>query len=131
MSRPKKWHRDHYREAIWKPNALRPNEKLVALAYAEYAGQEDVSWVTWTTLSDMTGMRSKVTLSAATKGLVDAGWMTMIEPARQHRSPRYKLTIPDNPEVRNLYRWDDTEPPSRGTEHEPLSTDPEVQNMDP
>lgn len=123
----RKWFRDTYRDAVWKPNALRPNEVLVALAYAEYAGKEDVSWVAWTTLSDMTGIRSKTTISAAVKGLVEAGWLEQIEPARQHRSPRYRLTIPPNPEVRHLYLCD---PPS-STATEPLSSEPEVRKVNP
>lgn len=103
MSSRKRWFRDDYRDALWKPNALRPNEILVALAYAEYAGQDDVSWVTWTTLSDMTGIRSKTAISRAIKGLVDSGWMSMKEPPRQHRAPLYHLTIPHDPEVRLRY----------------------------
>ena len=126
MSR-KRWFRDDYRDALWKPNALRPNEVLVGLAYAEFAGQDDVSWVAWTTLSDMTGIRSKTTINAAVKGLVDAGWMTQVEPARQHRSPRYRLTIPANPEVRHLYLCD---PPS-GTDTAPLNGTPAIQKVNP
>ena len=134
MSRRKRWFRDDYRTALWKPNALRPNEVLVGLAYAEYAGSKDdpdsdLSWVAWTTLSDMTGIRSKATISSAIKGLVNAGWMTQIEPARQHRSPRYRLTIPDKPEVRHLYLCDPPADESSGSTRVPLSPDPEVQNM--
>lgn len=108
--------RDRYTDAVWGPNCLRPNEVLVALAYVKYAGAkdpttgekspEDVAWVNWSTLSDMTGIRSKTALSRATTALVDAGWMTQIAPARHHRSPRYTLTIPDNPEVRVRYLSD-------------------------
>ena len=112
MSRPKKaaTFRSRYSDAIWAPNALRPNEKLVALTYIRYAGakdprtgdtaDEDVSWVDWITLSEHTGIRSRDGLHRATKGLVDAGWMVQVEAARQHRSPRYRLTSPANPEVR-------------------------------
>lgn len=127
MTRPKKWFRDTYREALWQPNALRPNEVLVGLAYAEYAGQEDVAWVAWTTLSDMTGMRSRTTISAAIRGLVDAGWLVQIEPARQHKSPRYRLTIPTNPDVRHLYLCD---PPS-GPDPERLDDAPDVRKVNP
>lgn len=108
--------RDRYTDAIWEPNALRPNEVLVALAYAKYAGakdpttgtraDDDVAWVDWSTLSDMTGIRSKTGLSRATKALIDAGWMTRVAAHRQHRSPRYRLTIPNNPEVRLRYLSD-------------------------
>ncbi len=106
------WFRDEYTEAVWEPNALRPNEVLVALAYARYAGSRDnprgdVSWVPWPRLSTMTGIRSRDALSRALKGLVAAGWMTQIEPARQHRAPRYQLTIPADPEVRETYTCTD------------------------
>lgn len=116
---PRKPFRHAYTDALWKPNALRPAEKLVALAYVKYAGAadpktkekapDDIAWVDWPTLSDMTGIRSKTGLSRATKGLVEAGWMDQIEPARQHRAPRYQLTIPPNPEVRARYLCEDDE----------------------
>lgn len=109
--------KDRYTEAVWGENALRPNEVLVALAYARHAGArdngnttpEDVSFVTWVRLSTLTGIRSKDALNRAVKGLVDAGWMTPFEARRQHRAPRYKLTIPTNPEVRHTYHSDDAQ----------------------
>lgn len=107
--------RDRFTEAVWEQNALRPNEILIALAYAKYAGAkdngnrapEDVSWVAWEHLSTMTGIRSRDGISRATRGLIDAGWMTQIEPPRQHRAPRYRLTIPDKPDVRHTYSCED------------------------
>lgn len=105
--------RTRYSDAVWGENALRAPERLVALAYVKYAGatdprtkeraDEDVSWVEWQTLSTMTGIRSKTALSRSTKALVEAGWMRQVEPARQHRAPRYQLTIPADPEVRVRY----------------------------
>lgn len=107
--------RDRYVEAVWAPNALRPNETVTALAYARFAGAndngtpvpEDVAWVTWTVLSTMTGIRSKDALNRAVRGLIEAGWMVPIESRRQHRSPRYRLVIPTNPEVRHTYHSDE------------------------
>lgn len=120
MSRPAKTFRIRYTDAVWSPNALRPNEKLVALTYARYAGakdprtgeqaDDDVAWVDWITLSEHTGIRSRDGLHRATRGLVDAGWMHQIEAARQHRSPRYRLTIPTNPDVRHTYTCEDPTP---------------------
>lgn len=108
--------RARYSDAVWKPNALRPVEKLVALTYARYAGakdprtgeqaDDDVSWVDSVTLSDQTGIRSRDTMHRALRALEDAGWLTQIEAARQHRSPRYRLTIPDRPDVRFSYTSD-------------------------
>lgn len=102
--------RHAYTDALWEPNALRPNEILVALAYVKYAGAKDpktghrapenVAWVAWVELSDMTKIRSKDALNRAVKGLVEAGWMEQIEGRKQHRAPRYRLTIPTRPEVR-------------------------------
>ena len=105
--------RNQYLDALWGPNALRPNETLVALAYAKYAGSKDnpenVSWVTWVTLSEMTGIRSKDALNRAVKGLVAAGWLDPIEQRRQHRAPRYRLVIPKCPEVRATYLSDEAQ----------------------
>jgi hypothetical protein len=101
-----------YTDALWNPNALRPTERLIALAYAKYAGakgaDEDVSWVPWATLADMTGIRSRSTLNLATRALEDAGWIEQIEAAKQHRAPRYRLSIPPNPGVRFSYSCEDT-----------------------
>lgn len=119
MTRPKKaaTFRSRYSDAVWEPNALRPNEKLVALTYIRYAGakdprtgeqaDDDVAWVDWITLSEHTGIRSRDGINRAVRGLVDAGWMHQIEAARQHRSPRYRLTIPTDPAVRFTYACDD------------------------
>lgn len=102
--------RVRYTDALWTENALRPNELLVALVYAKYAGAKDprtgeqadpdVSWVEWGTLATQTKIRSRDALNRATKGLVAAGWMRQVEAARQHRSPRYKLTVPSSPDRR-------------------------------
>lgn len=102
--------RSRYMDALWDENALRPNEMLVALAYAKYAGAydartkerapDDIAWVAWVELSERTKIRSKDALNRAVKGLVEAGWMEQIEGRKQHRAPRYRLTIPTNPEVR-------------------------------
>lgn len=102
--------RQQYQDALWAENALRPNELLVALAYAKYAGAkdprtgekapDDVAWVEWVTLSTLTKIRSRDALNRATRGLVDAGWMRQVEAARQHRAPRYQLTIPTRPDAR-------------------------------
>lgn len=121
--------RDRYTEALWGPTALRPNETLVALAYAKYAGAkdnpDDVAWVSWETLAELTGIRAKSTLSRIIQALTAAGWIELLEPPKQHRSPRYRLTIPDNPEVRvrypcNTARGSETKP-LRGSEFGPLT----------
>lgn len=109
--RSKRWFADSYRSAIWDSESLKPNERLVALVYADHARDGDVAWVTWDRLSQRTGIRSKTALSNATKGLVEAGWLKCVEKRRQHRSPRYQLLIPVGVEVRSVYVPDPDRPP--------------------
>lgn len=116
MSKKKDTFRARYSDAVWAPNALRPNEKLIALTYVRYAGakdprtgeiaDDDVAWVDQGTLSEHTGIRSRDSITRALKGLVDAGWLVLIAPARQYRSPRYRLVIPASPDVRFTYTCD-------------------------
>lgn len=105
------WFRDEYAEAVWECASLRPNEKLVALTYADHAGNpekpgNDVAWVVWRRLSERTGIRSKTSLSRAVRGLEAAGWLVLAEGRKQHYSPRYRLVIPKQPEVRETYVWE-------------------------
>lgn len=109
--RSKRWPRDAFVAAVWESEQLRPLERIVALAYADHAKDSDVAWVTWTRLSQRTGIRSKTALSKATKGLVDAGWLKCVRPARQHYSPEYQLLIPVGMEVRHVYTVDPDGPP--------------------
>lgn len=120
MTRKQASFRSRYSDAVWARNALRPNEKLIALTFIKYAGAkdpktkepapDDVAWVDWITLSDHTGIRSRDGINRAIRGLTDAGWIRQIAPARQHRSPRYKLLIPNDPGVRYTYVCDEQQP---------------------
>lgn len=109
------WFRDQYADAVRDCGyALRPNEKLVALVYADHAGDpdnpgNDVAWVSWGRLSEQTGIRSKDALNRAVRHLEKRGWLRLVEARKQHRSPRYRLVIPDEPEVRAAYVWDGSE----------------------
>lgn len=109
------WFRDTYADAVRDCGyALRPNEKLIALTYADHAGDpenpaNDVSWVTWPRLSEQTGIRSKDAINKAVRHLESRGWLVLVEKARQHRSPRYRLVIPENPEVRETIVCADVE----------------------
>jgi hypothetical protein len=109
------WFRDQYADAVRDSKyALRPNEKLVALIYADHAGDpenpgNDVAWVSWGRLSEQTGIRSKDALNRAVRHLEKRGWLQLVEARKQHRSPRYRLVIPDEPEVRAAYVWDGSE----------------------
>jgi hypothetical protein len=109
------WFRDLYADAVKNCGyALRPNEKLIALIYADYAGDADnprnnVSWVSWPELSEKTGIRSKDALNRALRGLEKTGWLKLKDKRTQHKSPRYWIVIPDHPEVRETYVWDGEE----------------------
>jgi hypothetical protein len=89
-----RWHRDVWFDAIWGCQALKPNERIVAYVFARYAGKLTVTWCAWDELRRRTGIKSRDGISRAIHGLIDSGWMTEIEKARQHRSARYELTIP-------------------------------------
>jgi hypothetical protein len=134
MADKKGWFRDKYADAVWETEALRPNEKLVALVYADHAGDKekpdnDIAWVTWPRLSQWTGIRSKDGINRALRGLEAAGWLVEIEKRRQHRSARYRLVIPECPEVRETYVWE--EPEVRETDlSEQESNRPDVRDTD-
>lgn len=109
------WFRDKYADAVRDCGyALRPNEKLIALTYADHAGDpekpmNDVSWVSWPRLSEQTGIRSKDAINRALRHLEKRGWLVLVEKKTQHKSPRYRLVIPENPEVRETYVWEEPE----------------------
>jgi hypothetical protein len=133
------WFRDTYADAVWECASLRPIEKIVALTYAQHAGapkpkaDSDVSWVVWRRLSQLTGIRSKTTLSKVTRALEAAGWLVLVEEKKQHKSPRYRLVIPESSEVRETYVWDGDLGPSevRELDNNPVDIPAaEVQEMD-
>lgn len=105
--------RYQFADAVWESEALTTNERIVALAYADHAGAGDspfdVAWVDWNRLSQRTGIRSKDAINRAMRGLISAGWLELVEPKRQHRPARYRLVIPDRPDVRVTYLWTDSE----------------------
>lgn len=117
-----KWHRDLWLAAMWEDETLKPNERVVAYAYSRFAGQSELSWCAWAELKRRTGIRSKDAIWRAIRGLVDAGWLDQEEPARQHRSAVYRLTVPIDtaPEVRDT---DPCAPEVRETDSEVRETD--------
>lgn len=100
------WPREGWVAALWESDQLTPSERLVGLAYARKAFEGDTTYVAWSLLSQMTGIKSKTTLSTATKGLVAAGWLEQVAPARQHYSPRYRLVVPER-DARAVYDADE------------------------
>lgn len=87
-----RWHRDLWAEAVWS-SSLRPLERLVALVYADHARDGETAWATYRRLMDRTGL-SRDALARALRGVVDAGWLVEVEPARQHRATVYRLAVP-------------------------------------
>lgn len=113
------WPRDAYVEAVWESETLRPNERLVAYAFARYAGSTDVAWCSWDELRRRTGIRSRDAINRALGGLLNAGWLVEVEHSRQHYSARYRLAIPPQgsvkrtaepvPGVRETDVWDSSD----------------------
>lgn len=89
-----RWPRDTWLDAIWESEALKPNERVLAHAFARYAGKKKTTWCSWEELRRRTGIRSKNGVWSALKGLIDSGWLKETAKARQHYSARYELTIP-------------------------------------
>jgi len=94
MTTPSPWPRDVWLDAMWESEAVKPNERVVAYAYARYAGADDLAWCSWDELRKRTGIRSRDAVNRAVSGLVADGWLVEVEKARQHYSTRYRLTVP-------------------------------------
>ena len=94
MSRPEAlWARDAWAEQVWC-STLRANDRLVALAYADHARDGlDSVFVTVERLVARTDL-SRSTVLRCVARLRELGWFELVEPARQHRAPRYALRMP-------------------------------------
>lgn len=90
-----RWPRDAWLDAQFDDASLKPNERVVAYAYARYAGASDRTWCSWNELKKRTGIKSWDTISKAITGLVNGGWLVETEKARQHQSTIYRLSMPD------------------------------------
>lgn len=106
-----KWPRDLYAEAVWCSAALKPVQKLVALAYADHARDGDTAWLSYERLAERTGL-ARSTAAAALRQLVDAGWLVCVERGRQHRASRYRLELPQQSESRTPEQSDSRTPDS-------------------
>lgn len=91
-SRGGQWPRNAWIEAIWTSN-LRPLERLVAMAYADHARGGLTAFVAPDRLVQRTGMSRRATV-AARRALIEAGWLTEVEPAAQHRTTVFKTHDP-------------------------------------
>lgn len=90
MSAP--WPREAWLHRMFDSD-LKPLAKLVATVYARYAGRGDVAWVEGPTLRKQTSLSRDAT-NRALRALEAAGWLEVVEPARQHRATRYRLSVP-------------------------------------
>lgn len=88
-----RWPRDKWQAAVWADPMLKPNEKLVAHAYAFKAFERDHAWVVLSELQAMTGL-SRRAAQYAVRGLESSGWLAQVAGAYYHKAPVYRLTYP-------------------------------------
>lgn len=95
MSAPAPTPAQVYADAVWRSERLTPQQRLVALCYANHA-RGDTAWVVTSRLMAHTGIRSRGTACGAVKALVTAGWLTAAgaHPSHSQRVV-YRLTVPD------------------------------------
>lgn len=74
-------------------STLPPLQRLAARTMADHADADGVTWVALPRLTAETGMR-RTAAAEAVRGLQAAGWLVVVEKARQRRAPRYRLTVP-------------------------------------
>ncbi len=88
--------RNVWRDAVWS-STLSATDKLVAFAYGAHAGKGLRGvWVAPELLRSMTSL-GKTAINGSLRRLEAAGWLVVVERARQHRSTRYALTVPATP----------------------------------
>lgn len=92
MANDRVWPRTRWIEAIWSSD-LEPLQKLVAAVYFDHAGRSSEVWVTLNRLQERSGLSRSIALKHL-KALVNAGFLTVVQAAGQHRSTRYGLTYP-------------------------------------
>jgi hypothetical protein len=86
------WHRERWADAIWA-SGLPASARLVALAFADHAGDQATAWVALARLAARTGL-SRRSCQRAIDRLVEDGWLTEHEAQAQHKSPVFVLTFP-------------------------------------
>lgn len=96
MSQPALTPAQIYRDAIWESTLLTPEQRIVALCYANHARGGERAWVSIGRLMEQTGIRSRSTACAKVADLIAAGWLAPIGPHPEHRQRIvYRLAIPD------------------------------------
>ncbi len=85
-----------YRDAVWASTLLTPEQRIVALCYADHAYGKDCAWVAQRRLMARTGIRSTVTATHAVESLVAAGWLERLGAPDGHRQRVvYRFGVPD------------------------------------
>jgi len=112
--------RTQWRDGV-KGSALTSKARHAARVLSDWWKTDQlVIWVEMAVLAEEMGV-SKRTAQYAVRELEDAGWLVVVEKARQHRCPRYAPTIPRGADSALL---DD----SRGADPAPLTVDNPVDN---
>ena len=91
MSRRWRW-RD---AATSSDSPLPATQRLVAVVMSRYATQDGTVWVTNDVLAAKTGLSLRTVINKR-NALTAAGWLTVLEPARQHRATVYLLSFPSS-----------------------------------
>ena len=88
-----------WRDHVWE-STLTPNQRLVAFALERFMSSTDLGDArpSVDTLCRCTGLGER-TVQRCLRELVRAGWIRIIEPARQHRATTYQGRIPGTPEA--------------------------------
>lgn len=77
---------------------LKPTATLVAYAFGQFVGADkrnppDTVWLSLSELQRITRL-SRDAANRGTRNLREAGWLTPVKPAAQHRSVLYRAVIP-------------------------------------
>lgn len=86
------WPRDAFTREVWG-SSLKPNQRLVALAYADHARDQEFAFLTMLRGKATTGL-SQASLRRAIRELEKAGWLEVKELGGPKRATRYWLRIP-------------------------------------
>lgn len=105
-----------WRDAVLESD-LSTRNKMVALVFEWHASKgPQYVWVAPERLQSLTSL-GRTAAKTAVRELVEAGWLTVTEEARQHRAARYSLTIPsvsDSDPLADSWVSDDG---TRGSDH--------------
>jgi hypothetical protein len=77
------------------PPTVRVAERMVLTVLANYADDNGGhAWPSWATIARSSGLTKRAVYAILLR-LGDQGLITVEAPARQHRTPRYRVNLPD------------------------------------